>query len=86
MFSQLDINSINSLLSNNPIAYVLLFLLSIWSLTWKGFALWKASRNSQKKWFIALLILNTFGILEIIYIFYFQPKEKKERKESITKE
>lgn len=43
-------------------------LLAIWTLIWKGFALWYAARNHQKKWFILLLIVNTAGILEIIYL------------------
>ena len=83
MFSQLDINSINNLLSNNPIVYFMFLLLSIWSLIWKGFALWKAGRSNQKNWFIALLILNTFGILEIVYIFYFQRREGEKIKEKV---
>ena len=44
-------------------------LISIWTLPWKGVALWKAARLSHKKWFIALLVLNTLAILEIFYIF-----------------
>lgn len=46
-----------------------LIALIIWILTWKGIALWKAARRGQLGWFIALLVLNTVGILEIIYIF-----------------
>jgi len=54
------------------------FLLSIilWTLPWKGVALWRASRNSQKKWFIVLLIVNTLAILEIIYILFFSKKKE----------
>jgi hypothetical protein len=47
-----------------------------WLLPWKGVALWKAARNSHKKWFIALFLLNTFSILEILYIFIFAKKKK----------
>lgn len=43
--------------------------LLIWALFWKGYGLWTASKNNQKGWFVALLIVNTFGILEIIYTF-----------------
>lgn len=46
-----------------------LFLLVIWSLFWKGLALWHAGRKGQPWWFIALLVINTMGILEIIYLF-----------------
>ncbi len=44
-------------------------LLMLWSLAWKGIALWKAGRLGQKVWFVILLVVNTVGILEIIYIF-----------------
>jgi len=70
MYSQADLNFINSFL-DNPVNRIIFLLLIIWSLIWKGMALWKSSHNNQKKWFIAILVLNTFGILEIIYIFYF---------------
>ena len=42
---------------------------ALWSLIWKGIALWYAARRGEKGWFVWLLILNTLGILEIIYIF-----------------
>lgn len=40
----------------------------IWTLVWKGLALWRSARLGQRKWFIALLVVNTLGILEIIYL------------------
>ena len=43
----------------------------------KGLALWQSARHSQKWWFIALLILNTIGILPLIYLFFFRPDRKK---------
>ena len=52
-----------------------LLALIVWSFVWKGIALWKSARNSDKGWFIALLILNTAGILEIIYIYAFGKKK-----------
>ncbi len=55
-----------------------LFLIVAWTLPWKAVALWKAARNSRKGWFIALLVLNTLAILEIVYIFYFAKKKKNE--------
>ena len=58
-------------LLSNP-SYMLLFLaLAVWALVWKGIALWKSAKNNQRNWFILILIANTFGILEIIYVFYF---------------
>ncbi len=46
-------------------------MILIWSLIWKGFALWKSARLRQPIWFIVLLIINTLGILEILYIYIF---------------
>lgn len=48
-----------------------LALVFIWSLAWKGWALWIAAQKKQKVWFIVFLLVNTLGILEIFYIFYF---------------
>jgi len=53
-----------------------IYLVVLWTLPWKGVALWKASRNNQKGWFIVLLILNTLAILEILYIFLFSKKKE----------
>ncbi|MEK7169379.1 MAG: DUF5652 family protein [Patescibacteria group bacterium] len=55
----------------------ILILLLIWTLPWKGVALWKAARRSDRNWFIALLIINTVGILEIAYIFFFSKRIQK---------
>ena len=49
---------------------LILILLMVWVLPWKGYALWTASRNNNKRWFIAILVLNTFALLDIFYIFY----------------
>jgi hypothetical protein len=51
-------------------------VLAIWELIWKGIALWKASKEDQKYWFVAMLILNTVGILPILYIFVFKKGKK----------
>lgn len=54
---------------------VSLVLLMIWSLFWKGAALWHAARKKNKIWFVIFLFVNTLGILEIIYL-QFVTKEK----------
>lgn len=43
--------------------------LLIWSLFWKGLALWHAGRRGQPWWFVILIVVNTAGILEIVYLF-----------------
>ena len=47
------------------------FIVIVWSFYWKGRALWTAARHGQLGWFVVLLIVNTLGILEIIYIYFF---------------
>jgi len=49
--------------------FPVLILLILWSVFWKGLALWHAGRKGQPWWFVILLVLNTLGILEIIYLF-----------------
>lgn len=43
--------------------------LILWSLLWKGLALWHSARHGQPVWFLILLVVNTLGILEIVYLF-----------------
>lgn len=47
---------------------IVLLVLLAWDLVWRGLALWRSARWQQKGWFVALLILNTAGILPIIYL------------------
>ncbi|HRY62292.1 MAG TPA: DUF5652 family protein [Candidatus Paceibacterota bacterium] len=53
-------------------------ILIAWTLYWKGKALWRAARLGHLEWFIALLIINTAGLLEIAYLYYFTKSEKAE--------
>jgi hypothetical protein len=54
----------------------LFVVIVIWETIWKGIGLWKAAKETQKYWFIAILILNTLGILPILYIFVFKKGKK----------
>jgi len=53
----------------------LIGLAVLWTIPWKGVALWKATKNNHKWWFVALLVINTLGILEILYIFIFSKRK-----------
>ena len=53
----------------------------VWTLPWKGFALWKAAKNGRKIWFVFLFVLNTLAILDIIFLAFFS--KKKEEKEMV---
>jgi len=68
--------------SNNSLPFagiggILFTVLIIWSLIWKGLALWRAARRNENIWFIILLIFNTLGLLEIIYYFLIAKTDKK---------
>jgi len=59
---------------NNNLVTILIILAVFWTIPWKGMALWKSARQTDKIWFIILLLVNTLGILEILYIFIFSKR------------
>jgi methionyl-tRNA synthetase len=72
-----EIISISSRLGVAPEAFLIIIAaLAAWSLVWKGVALWSAARAGQRGWFIALLLINTLGILEIVYLLFFAKKKQ----------
>jgi methionyl-tRNA synthetase len=60
----------------NPLAQSPIWLaVIIWSVIWKGIALWRAANSKQKNWFIVLMLpINTAGIIELVYLFKFAKK------------
>jgi len=64
------------LLGNNT---WIVILIALWSLPWKGLALWRAAKKNDKKWFIVLLVANTLAILDILYIFVFNKRKSLEK-------
>jgi len=71
------------LINNSETLGALALIIALWILPWKGYALWLAARNRHKWWFIALLVINTVAILEIIYIFAIgRPAIKKQDQET----
>ncbi|MFA7315559.1 MAG: DUF5652 family protein [Candidatus Paceibacterota bacterium] len=63
-------------LSAQSIGLVIIALL--WVLPWKAYSLWTAAKLAHKRWFIALVLLNTFALLDIFYIFYIAKKTPKD--------
>jgi hypothetical protein len=70
------------LISNNTDAFAqyawlmpVIIIASLWSFVWKALSLYRAGFNHSPGWFIALLIFNTLGILDILYIFVFGKKK-----------
>lgn len=51
-----------------------ILVIALWTIVLKGYSLWYAARGEQKWWFVALLVVNTLGILEIVYLIWFRPK------------
>ena len=62
---------------SDPVLRTLL-LGAILSLPLKVMGLWRSARNNQKGWFATMLILNTCGILELTYLFYFSKPKKQD--------
>ena len=42
--------------------------LAIWEIIWKGLGLWRAGRRNEPIWFVAILLVNSVGLLPIIYL------------------
>ena len=71
-------NTDQGLLTEQPGIFALILVLALWSAVWKGFALYRAGALKSVPWFIVLFILNTAGILEILYLFIFSKKKSHE--------
>lgn len=56
---------------------LIILLVTVWDLIWKIFALWKSARRDQKVWFIFLAIINSVGILPIIYLLLYIDRPEK---------
>ncbi|QQG43784.1 MAG: hypothetical protein HYW45_02075 [Candidatus Daviesbacteria bacterium] len=55
----------------------LIVLLGIVDVILRGIGMWHAARNNQRNWFIALLVINSAGILPAVYLKFFQRQVKK---------
>lgn len=54
--------------------------LAILDIVLKAFALWRAARNGQKVWFVALLLINSLGIVPAIYLLTNKEKQTSRKK------
>lgn len=63
---------------NSDYMPLIIILAVLWTIPWKGISLWKAARNGSIIWFFFLLIFNTLGILDMIYIFIFSKRNYRE--------
>lgn len=63
---------------------IFFFALVVAVIALKGYALWHAAQRKETKWFIAMLLINTFGLLELYYLYAVVGKWKKEKPHNHT--
>jgi hypothetical protein len=56
--------------------FPVMLILGVWEGVWKLIAMWKAGKNNHLAWFICIALINTVGILPIIYIIIQSRKTK----------
>ena len=66
--------------TETPLGIGVLSLIVVWGLVWKGFALYRAGKQAQPGWFVALFLINTLGILEILYLAFFSKRRQRPRR------
>ena len=57
----------------------------IWTISWKAVGAWKAAKKEHLVWFIAFFVFNTFGILPIVYLLFFQKMNSYVKSKKIIK-
>lgn len=45
-----------------------IFILVLWEMFWKGVGLWKSAKKGDLVWFIAIFLVNFFGLIPIFYL------------------
>lgn len=74
-----------NIFTNNEFSPIFLIIVLVWVLPWKIYALWQAAKHNHKGWFVAIAILNTFAILEIVYIFFVLKKKVSTVKDALLR-
>ncbi len=60
-----------------PGVVTFIVIAAVWSSVWKAFALYRAGKVADPVWFVVLFLVNTLGILEIIYLFIFSKRASR---------
>lgn len=74
-------NMPSTIFENPKNLYLISLVIFFWALPWKAWALWRSARKGQPVWFLALLIIQSAAILDLLYILLFS--RDRERKEEI---
>lgn len=69
----------NPLSNQSPALLKFLLPFAILDLVLKGFALWRSAQKKQTGWFLAILIVNSLGILPGIYLVINRGKKEKNK-------
>jgi len=57
--------------------WTMLVLLVLADVILRGMGMWRAARKGQQGWFVAMLVMNSVGILPVVYMLFFEKKGKK---------
>lgn len=57
--------------------WTMLVLLVLADVILRGMGMWRAARKGQQWWFVAMLVINSVGILPVVYMLFFEKKGKK---------
>ena len=55
----------------------LMIILGVWDIVWKLIAMWHAAKNGHTGWYVVLAIINSLGILPMLYLFVVCKSVKK---------
>jgi len=73
-------NYLTDFASQLGVPFWLFIIILAWIVVWKLLALWKSARNNHIVWFLIIAVINTIGILEILYIYVFSKLGIKQNK------
>jgi hypothetical protein len=64
---------------------IMIIIAGVWDGVWKLIAMWKAAGKKQLSWFIILGIVNTVGILSILYVYIFSKIDLNQKNKAVPK-
>lgn len=77
LFTAASFDSSAGFMGMGVLALILMFVFAILVVILKGYSLWYAAKRDDKWWFMAILVINTMGILELVYLIFFVQKWPK---------
>ena len=66
----IDVRTFLEALTGSFLVLLIVFIIILFVVLLKGFALYRAARKESKGWFWILLIVETFGILPLLYLIF----------------